>query len=235
MKNIVKKVFLVILILSALSFINCCKVNAALQSNGGSPKTYNLNDWMINVRKMQSMDGALGLNDTISDNLTSNSTTLDIHMEKNTEYGAMAILSASAYGNPNKIENGQTTTGNKTGVYINLNIEKVAAGYPNGGASSYQGVYFVGAAARYKNLYRSSTTGYPGDATKETWFWHGGSSTGEWTSYHNYNYSDDVRAGMVRAGDSIFSWSTYSHQNGGVARADYARASRAAVVVGQNL
>ena len=49
-------------------------------------------------------------------------------MEKNTEYGAMAILSASSYGNQSKIESGGTTTGNKSGVYINLNKEWVSAG-----------------------------------------------------------------------------------------------------------
>ena len=55
--------------------------------------------------------------------LTSNNPNLDIHMEKNTEYGAMAILSASAYGNQNVIGDGETTTGNKSGVYMKLNKE----------------------------------------------------------------------------------------------------------------
>ena len=78
--------------------------NAALQSNGGTPATKDINGWMLQVRQMQELGGTLGRTDTIDNtNLMSNATDLDIHMEKNTEYGAMAILSASAYGNPNKI------------------------------------------------------------------------------------------------------------------------------------
>ena len=87
---------------------------AVLQSNGNDGATYNLNDWMMNVRKMEELGGAMGLGETINDNLTSSgaSNNIDVHMQKNTEYGALAILSASSYGNPNKINSGETTTGN---------------------------------------------------------------------------------------------------------------------------
>ena len=78
---------------------------------------------MINVRKMEELGGTMGLSETLNDNLTSSSTSnnIDVHMEKNTEYGALAILSASSYGNPNKVEDGNTTTGNVTGVVMKIN------------------------------------------------------------------------------------------------------------------
>lgn len=78
----------------------------------------------MNVRKMEELGGAMGLTETLNDNLTSTtSNNIDVHIERNTEYGAMAILSVSNYGNPSKIKNGETTTGNKSGIVINFNNE----------------------------------------------------------------------------------------------------------------
>ena len=124
------------------------KVEAALQSNGGTPLQANLNDWVYYTRQMQATGGTLGLTDTINDDLTSSNKNLDIHMQKNTEYGAMTILSASAYGNPEKIENGETTTGNASGVVVNLNGEWVAAGRSDTSINSMKT-----AKARYWNNY----------------------------------------------------------------------------------
>lgn len=122
------------ILMSIFAFFMVCailqpnKSNAALQSNGGTPATKLVDSWALQVRQMQELGGTLGRTDTINTiGLTSNATDLDIHMEKNTEYGAMVILSASAYGNPNKIEDGGTTTGNSTGIIMNLNTERVAA------------------------------------------------------------------------------------------------------------
>ena len=154
-------------------FILSTKVEAALQANGGTPLTANLNDWIKAVRQMQATGGTLGLTDTINTNLTSSNKNMDIHMQKNTEYGAMAILSASAYGNPNKITNGQTTTGNASGIQIKLNGEWVAAGPSNTGAGNMKG-----AAGRYWNNYGTGngSNSKIGDAMAETEGWHG--STG---------------------------------------------------------
>ena len=122
---------------------------AVLQSNGNTGATYNLSDWMINVRKMEELGGTMGLSETLNDNLTSSSTSnnIDIHMQKNTEYGALAILSASSYGNPNKVNDGETTTGNATGVVMKLNSEWVAAG------TVYEATNYANAVGRYKNIY----------------------------------------------------------------------------------
>ena len=142
-----KKLLVIILILW-IGMMQTSKVEAALQSNGGTPLKANLNDWIYYTRKMQEAGGTLGLTDTINEDLTSNNKDLDIHMEKNTEYGAMVILSASSYGNPNKITDGQTTTGNASGIVMKLNKEWVAAGVNNTWAEKMKG-----ATKRYWNVY----------------------------------------------------------------------------------
>ena len=150
MKKITYKKILVIILFSIIFIIlNFNSSKAVLQANGNDGTTYNLSNWMINVRKMEELGGAMGLSETLNDNLTSSSTSnnIDVHMEKNTEYGALAILSASSYGNPNKVENGNTTTGNVTGVVMKINSELVAAGSDN--------TAFKYAVGRYKNIYKS--------------------------------------------------------------------------------
>lgn len=142
------------------------KVEAALQANGGEPGRYTVDYWLKEVRKMQGIGGALGLTDTIDEtNLTSTNTNLDIHMQKNTEYGGLAILSASAYGNPEKIEDGGTTTGNKTGVVMKINKEWTAASL-----NGRFGTVMQNASGRYKNVYTG--TYKVGDAIETMGAWH---------------------------------------------------------------
>ena len=113
-------------------------------------------------------------------------------MEKNTEYGAMAILSASSYGNPGKIENGQTTTGNETGVVINLNKEWVAAG------QLLDLSVFTNANGRYKNSYTPTYSAKVGDAITETKGWHGSTSS-VWLSESQFPRYAETIAGLIRA------------------------------------
>ena len=214
-------------ILSGLIIPN--KANAALQSNGGTPATRNLNDWLLKIRQMQELGGTLGRKDTINTtNLTSGATDLDIHMEKNTEYGAMAILSASAYGNPNKINDGETTTGNSTGIVMNLNNERVSA------ASDKQQYVtnFINANSRYKNLYPGKQYETKiGDAVLETYKWHK-STIYEWMDYDDA--STIVRS--VSEGGSIFSYTAFNAAgNGGIGNYSKRWASRAVIVVGTGL
>lgn len=158
--------------------------HGALQANGNNPVSYAINDWIYLVRGMQCSGGTLGLTNTLNWDsasgkyLTSDNTNLDIHMEKNTEYGAMAILSASSYGNPNIIQAGGTTTGNETGIKINFNSEWVAAGQITS-ANNY-----VAAANRYKDNYNYNYVAKSGDAITETNGWHGGGST-QWIDSYN--------------------------------------------------
>ena len=163
---------------------------------------------MINVRKMEETGGTLGLTDSInSTDLTSNgesSNNIDIHMQKNTEYGAMAILSASSYGNQNVIANGETTTGNETGVYIYYNAEWVAAGVLQGVEN------FTNANSKYKNQYQDlSYIEMNGDAIIETRGWHD-AALGNWldTSYGAHLGADPWNAAGLLRGESngIFSY-----------------------------
>lgn len=156
-----------IIVLSVIMMYIPTRSKAGLQANGESVKQDSINNWLLNVRQMESSGGTLGLTDSINQtDLTSSAETsnnLDIHMEKNTEYGAMAILSASSYGKPDKVNDGETTTGNKSGIYININKEWVAAGNPL--ITNYKN-----AKERYKNIYSENYVEKYGDAVLN---WHG--------------------------------------------------------------
>ena len=176
--KILKNTIVTSLCFGSLIMIGSGDSKAVLQSNGNTGATYNLSDWMMNVRKMEELGGAMGLSETLNSNLTSSSDSnnIDVHMQKNTEYGALAILSASSYGNPNKINDGDTTTGNVTGVVMKLNKEWVVAA-----ASALQATNFQNAVARYKNVYTVATIGGKlGDAINIA-SWHGGTNN-KWLS-----------------------------------------------------
>lgn len=233
-----KKKFLVsiLAILMACIILQPNKANAALQSNGGTPATKTYNEWALQIRQMQELGGTLGRTDTIdSTTLTSNATDLDIHLEKNTEYGAMVILSASAYGNPNKINNGETTTGNSTGIVMKINKERVSA-WPKSNEDyitldkSILGSY----KNRYYNLYTLHYSSYypaaykAGDALIETYQWHGAET---WSGFAFNN------CGIVRA----YSGSVFGFYAGDGAQGYYncnytvPLASRAVIVVGTGI
>ena len=195
-----------IIVLSVIMMYIPTRSKAGLQANGESVKQDSINNWLLNVRQMESSGGTLGLTDSINQtNLTSSAETsnnLDIHMEKNTEYGAMAILSASSYGKPDKINDGETTTGNKSGIYININKEWVAAG------SLTALSRYVNANSRYKNYYTDNYVAKQGDAIVETKGWHG-SGTSVWitASGGDGSYKQNANSGVIRSySGSIFSY-----------------------------
>lgn len=209
------------------------KSSAALQSNGGTPVKKYASEWILQIRQMQELGGTLGRTDTVdTNNLTSNATDLDIHMEKNTEYGAMVILSASAYGNPNKIEDGGTTTGNSTGIVFNLSNERVAAKWVQKSSNTL----FNTASLRYVNVY-SDNKSKLGDALTETKGWH------DSTMYWWFNHMD---SGLLRGiKDSVFSYfaganneylyDSYCAASLSSNNIRYSWSSRAAIVVGTGL
>ena len=83
MKKIISILFITCMCLVCMPNLNF----AVLQSNGNTPVTYKLNDYIVNVRKMEELGGAMGLTETLNDNLTSTtSNNIDVHMEKNTEF-----------------------------------------------------------------------------------------------------------------------------------------------------
>ena len=213
----------------AILMCSATNSNAALQANGKSTKQDTIGNWLLNVRKMEEVGGTLGLTDTINiTDLTSSATTsnnLDIHMELNTEYGAMAILSASSYGNQNKIGSGKTTTGNKSGVYIRISewdSEWVSAGCNELGVAN-----FKNAISKYKNIYTTSYSAKIGDAISETSGWHGGNAG--WLS-------NNTTSGLLRAvSGSIFSYDGYGGSNGNGASYITKHPTRAVVVIGNGL
>ncbi len=214
------------------------KTQGALQANGDAIKTDTINNWMINIRKMQASGGTLGLTDTINNDLTSTNHNLDIHMEKNTEYGALAILSASSYGKPNKIQNGETTTGNATGVVMNINKEWVASGSVETG--NYVKNFKI-AKSRYKNIYKKDYVAKTGDAIGETVGWHG-SNNSTWLNIITWSGYAHESGGLVRSiSGSIFSYSAEFKQGSnpnscsGVAEHKNKYSSRAVVVVGNGV
>ena len=226
-----RKMLLAILIISIVSIM--LKVNyskAALQSNGGSPATKSINDWLWQIRTMQSTGGTLGLSDTIAGNLTSGNKNLDIHMQKNTEYGALVILGTSAYGNLNKIGNGETTTGNQTGVVMRINKEWVV-----GAVSNVNVTNFKNAVGRYKNIYTKDLVSKVGDAL-DIGTWHGNAANRWFRTTSNFI----IDSALLRSyTTSIFSYYGYGPGAGGSGAKDadvtLPWASRAVVVVGSGI
>lgn len=212
-------------------------VHAALQANGSGASKKTIDQWMSSIRQMESQGGTLGLTGSSSlqqqpgsDGKVANSNNLDIHMQKNTEYGAMAILSASSYGKSTPVHvttdgSLSTTTGNKSGVYMSLNKEWVAAGVLSA-TSTYKN-----ANLKYRNPYTSDgKERKKGDATLECSGWH---NTG--TSVTNIWIWDNHTDGIIRAySGSIFSFMARSNGYEGIG-ASYTNpwASRAVVVLGE--
>ncbi len=88
---------------------------------------------------------------TLKGDLTSESSNngIDVHMMRTTEYGAIAILSASGYGNPSNAQAITSTTGNETGIILNTNCYEWTAG-------DYKEVFFSGVNNRYFDTYTSN-------------------------------------------------------------------------------
>ncbi len=126
-------------------------------TNGTNGKSDSAENWMTNIRKMETKNQAMGLEETI-DNTTkksaSGSNGIDVHMIKSTEWGTVAILSTSGYGNNKKMQEStiRSTTGNKSGVYFPLTKWEVVAAGVNLHA------VFPNVAPQYFNLYTTKNT-----------------------------------------------------------------------------
>ena len=144
------------------------EAQAALQANSDTNyKSENIKkpvEWMSGFRQMEEKGGGMGLSETLSGDLTSTSgsNSIDVHMMRATEYGAIAILSASGYGNPSNNKTLTTTTGNKTGIYFSgSNWEFVAGGLENS--------IFSGKNKKYYDTYTTErSSARVGDALGET-------------------------------------------------------------------
>lgn len=201
------------------------QVKAALQSNPNTQyKTqYDPTTWMTQIRQIETSGNAMGLSETLNSDLTSSSESngIDVHMMKSTEYGAIAILSASGYGNPQTLQSSsvKTTTGNKTGIYFSgSNWEWVAGGL--------SGRIFSGVNSRYFDTYsESQDSARIGDAL-------GSASTTNpgcagWHSASDIGWVNGGSPYFVRGEGGLFSFYFSS--------ANFSRYARGVAVVGAGL
>ena len=195
-------------------------VKAALQSNPNTQyKTnYNPTTWMTQIRQIETSGNAMGLSETLDTTsliATSESNGIDVQMMKSTEYGAIAILSASGYGNPQTLQSSsvKTTTGNKTGIYFGgNNWEWVAGGLEGSIFSGVNSRYFdtysgSQASARIGDALGSASTTNPGCAG-----WHSASCS-NWVN-SSYPYFERGNGGLFSFGSY---YASYSYSARGVA------------------
>ena len=178
MKKTRKKYLMILFLILSITLLPMGGVKAALQANPNThvKKIDAPTNWMSNIRKMEETNGAMGLSESLNSDLTSKeSNNIDVHMMRTTEYGAIAILSISGYGNSKTLQNSsiKTTTGNTTGVYFTGNNWEWNAG-------GLQGNIFGGVNTKYYDSYTgSSSSAKIGDAlgcrgwhsaSKSVWF-----------------------------------------------------------------
>ena len=199
-----KLILLTLIIMLATILLNTMEVQATLQAN---PNTHYKKDdtptnWITNFRKMEETGGSMGLNETLNADLTSSSgsNNIDVHMMRTTEYGAIAILSASGYGNSQTLRNStiKTTTGNKTGVYLSGGNWEYNAGV-------IEGKNFKGVNKKYYDTYTSArSSARVGDALGER-------TNNGCQGWHSASQSDWISDSslFIRSDGGVFSFSSY--------------------------
>ena len=188
MKKTRKKYLMILFLALSITILPMGGVKAALQANPNThvKKTDAPTNWMSNIRKMEETNGAMGLSEGLNSDLTSKeSNNIDVHMMRTTEYGAIAILSISGYGNSKTLQNSsiKTTTGNKTGVYFTGNNWEWNAG-------GLQGNIFRGVNAKYYDSYTESSSSAKVGDTLGCKRWHS-ASTSSWVTNSNPYFARD--------------------------------------------
>ena len=155
MKRLNKKILIIVSMSLLIMTMFIGNSKASLQGNANThyKKIDVIANWILNIRNMEKPGEAMGLNEILNTDLTpeSESNNIDVHLMRSTEYGAIAILSASGYGNPQTLQESEikTTTGNKTGMYFSgYSFEYVSGGL--------EGQAPVGAHSRYYDSYTGS-------------------------------------------------------------------------------
>ena len=229
MKKFKNKIIATSVVAIIMTAFNVNISNAVLESRPDSVSLVNKipSDFFSLIRQMETSDGPLGLNATVSDDgtETSSSNNIDVHMIKNTEYGTVGMLAASVYGTKNGkgVSNG-TTTGNATGVYqmgtgVNGDKHEFVAGIL-GDTSSSKLKNIKNAPQKYWNNYTLDKISKPGDGTLEiSWY----STSWVTANYPVFGRSYDY---------SVFG-ANYNYGNVTVSNSMYS--SRAVVVSGAGL
>jgi hypothetical protein len=154
------------IIVSVVCLLNTYQAKAVTLESHSDGKTYTatFNNHFEAIRKMEAEGGTLGLTSTIdTTDWTDNTSNIDCHMAKSTEWGTVAILSISSYGAGTGTDAFGTkttdisSTGNATGIYglANGNWEYVAGCY---NASTTNTTYIYNANAKYKDVYTSQAS-----------------------------------------------------------------------------
>jgi len=147
-------------------------------------KSMTADNFFVNIRNMEATGQVMGLNATLNANgiETSASNNIDVHMIKNTEWGAIAILGASQYGAID--QNTQigvaksSTTSNNYGIFqMNINNSgEYVAGINNAVATTHGNLGKIKTMAntnsRYVDVYTGTLNNIPpkiGDATTGTY------------------------------------------------------------------
>ncbi len=221
-----KKIILTTVLMLVVMLMLATGVQANYQSKPtGTRTTTDAPTWIIRIRQMEAENQVMGLNeqiDTTTGLATTDSNNIDVHMEKNTEYGASVLFGASDYGKQGssieerRMDTGSTTTsgtdvkatttGNVYGVYeigyYNMNTSKI--GTPEWAAGGGSSFISTSIAPRYINRYKAGSSNADpksGDATMETKHWHE-SKSATWLNYYTY--------GFRRGGSGAFGFYCFS-------------------------
>ena len=209
------KLLALAIMLVTMTLMPIGQVKAALQANPNTQytKIATPENWMKGFRQMETAGGAMGLNETLNFDLTSSSGSngIDVHMMRTTEYGAIAILSASGYGNPSNAQAITSTTGNETGIIINTSQwEWTAGGLQRSIFSGVNSRYFDSytgsqASAKVGDALGSASTANPGADG-----WHSVSSCSDYWVDGNYPYFKRGIHGIFYFGNDSTSYSSYA-------------------------
>jgi hypothetical protein len=213
MKKVFSKIIFCLIVLSLI--IPITKTQAVYQSRPEfQALTNNGSTWFKTIREMEKSGGVLGLSATLNTSTYEENSTsgngIDVHMIKNSEWGAIVMLSLSAYGgydgvNVSSISNYSTGANNYTGVYgLGNNWEYTATTFQyenmTNSTTSYTGAKAVtgSVASKYYDTYYMASTDYDtsSDVTKAA-FW-------------NRNYTTNVSlTKIVHHGDALYELSNF--------------------------
>lgn len=206
-----RKIELTILIMLVIIGLNLGGVQASYQSSADvSPVKSSFGTWTnkkTGIKGMSTASGAIGATDAIN-----------VHLQKNTEYGAMLIFAVSDYGKQGNGTSGSdwisssdyglaTTTGNVSGIYqIGTAYEDVAAGDASSEALAYY-LYIVD--SRERDSYSATKKSYIAGDAMNIYKWQGGDAIG-WLMTNN---ADTRYYRFSRKGFSYERECTYSTSN----------------------
>ena len=183
MKKILIKKLVIAIMIAVFVLLQSQVFATGGQASGTNDSLYNktVSYFFELIRSMETSTGTLGKSSNINTTnyVDSSGNGIDCHLEKNTEYGTVTLLAASAYGNATS--NDTTSTGaNNTGVFqmSNGKYEFVANTLQESESSAkYSNSYnkaLTNADSRYVDEYKSLTKySIPGDGIIDTDGWGG--------------------------------------------------------------